>query len=454
MTWGDTNVNHTTDTKGMSRRRLLQIMGAGAAAIPAASMFGGNSALAAPLARRARPQSGEVVELTLAYLGDANQQATWEALFAAFNEAHPDIRLKATGIAAGNWGNYVSTVATQIAGGAKYDIVYVATEGQRMFASRGILLPLDEFIARDQDVIDDYFADVPANLLGWTQQYGSPDGQTYFLPGGYNTVVMYCNTHVFEDAGAELPAADWTWDDWYDAGVAIRDKVGGFIYPLGSGFPFVQTMPWLLTNGTSTMDADWATATFNSPAAAEAAEFVKTCIADGLSPEPGGEFDALAQLQDGKLGSIAGGRWVTGDMRRLDLVDSIQLVNWPSKVSNGSPIGWDGWPIMKASEHPDEAWEFLKWLTTPEASIYYAVQGGTNIPARSSIATSEVFLQNAPAGSELLSGAVEYATPIPSPDNLLDVEAAVNDGWLAAITGTQEVQAALDAANEAIQAVL
>ena len=35
----------------MSRRRLLQIMGAGAAAIPAASMFGGNSALAAPLAR-------------------------------------------------------------------------------------------------------------------------------------------------------------------------------------------------------------------------------------------------------------------------------------------------------------------------------------------------------------------------------------------------------------------
>ena len=66
----------------------------------------------------------------------------------AFNEAHPDIRLKATGIAAGNWGNYVSTVATQIAGGAKYDIVYVATEGQRMFASRGILLPLDEFIAR------------------------------------------------------------------------------------------------------------------------------------------------------------------------------------------------------------------------------------------------------------------------------------------------------------------
>ena len=34
-------------------------------------------------------------------------------------------------------------------------------------------------------------------------------------------------------------------------------------------------MPWLLTNGASTMDADWATATFNSPEAVAAAEFAK-----------------------------------------------------------------------------------------------------------------------------------------------------------------------------------
>ena len=47
----------------------------------------------------------------------------------------------------------------------------------------------------------DYYADVPANLLEWTQKYGSPDGQTYFIPGGYNTVVMYCNVEVFEVHG-------------------------------------------------------------------------------------------------------------------------------------------------------------------------------------------------------------------------------------------------------------
>ena len=109
---------------------------------------------------------------------------------------------------------------------------------------------------------------------------------------------------------------------------------------------------------------------------------------------------------------------------------------------------------MKSSEHPDEAWEFLKWLTSVEASEYYAEIGGTNIPARNSIATSDSFLANAPAGSELLPAAITFATPIPSPDNLPDVETAVNDGWQAAIVGTKPVQEALDEANETIQSLL
>ncbi len=441
---------------GFSRRRLLQLAGAAAAVPMLHRITAAGTASAAVTRPRSgrRPASGDVVTLSLAYLGDANQQAAWDALFQAFNEAHPEIKLEANGIPAGSWGNYVTTVATQLAGGQKYDIVYVATEGQRLFATKDLLLPLDDYIAADQDVIDDYFADVDPNLKEWTAKYGSPDGKTYYIPGGYNTMVLYANTKVFEDAGVELPESDWTWDEFHEAGMKIKESSGAFLHPMGSGFPFGQIMPWLLTNGASTMDEEWTTATFNSPAAVEAAEYVKQFIDDGLSPVPGGEFDALAQLSDGKLATIGGGRWVTGDIRRLELVDQIRIVNFPTKTGNGSPIGWDGWPIMKSSEHPDEAWEFLKWLTSVEASEYYAEIGGTNIPARNSIATSDSFLANAPAGSELLPAAITFATPIPSPDNLPDVETAVNDGWQAAIVGTKPVQEALDEANETIQSLL
>lgn len=115
------------NTAGMSRRRMLQLMGTAAVAVPTLGSFGGAAAAAGRTTRTLgseagrRTASGETVELSLAYLGDANQQATWEALFAEFNKANPNITIKATGLAAGNWGSYVSTVATQIAGGAKYE---------------------------------------------------------------------------------------------------------------------------------------------------------------------------------------------------------------------------------------------------------------------------------------------------------------------------------------------
>ena len=63
-------------------------------------------------------------------------------------------------------------------------------------------------------------------------------------------------------------------------------------------------------------------------------------------------------------------------------------------------------------------------------------------------------IADAPAGSELLAAAISYATPIPSPDNLPEVETAVNDGWQAAIVGNAPAQDALDEANETIQSLL
>ena len=43
---------------------------------------------------------------------------------------------------------------------------------------------------------------------------------------------------------------------------------------------------------------------------------------------------------------------------------------------------------------------------------------------------------------------------VPSPDNLVEIDSAINDGWHAAIVGNTPVQEALDDANEAIQDLL
>lgn len=429
-----------------SRRRVLRAAGGAAAWLPLASAL--SSCLT--LGVEGSPDG----PLEVLYLGDATQQESFNQLFDAFQQAHPDIGINARGIAAGDWGTFANTVSTQIAGGKVPDVIQVATEGQRLFAAKGLMEPLDAYMERDRDLVDAYFADVDPRLREWTVTYGSPDGHTYYIPGGYNTTVLYCNTEVFDAAGVELPEREWTWQEFRAAGERIKERTGAFLIPLGFSFPFVDIMPWLLTNGASTLDEDWARGTFASDAAVEAATFVKGLIDDGLAPKPGGTFDAMGQLRNGNLATLGGGRWPTLDVRRLDLLDRVRIVSWPANARPGSPVGWDGWPILKASRKKEKAWTFLTWLMSREASVFYAENGGSTIPARNSVATAEPFLDQAPPGTELLPEAVTYGTPIPSPERGSEVQDVVTQGWQAAITGTKPVRDALEEANDRLGGLL
>jgi len=45
-------------------------------------------------------------------------------------------------------------------------------------------------------------------------------------------------------------------DDFEAAAAQIKDKTGAYILPFGSA-QFTDIMPWLLSNGASTLNADW-----------------------------------------------------------------------------------------------------------------------------------------------------------------------------------------------------
>ncbi|MDO5661090.1 MAG: extracellular solute-binding protein [Brachybacterium sp.] len=441
----------TSPRLSVPRRSLLR---GGAAAALAVPTLGALSACNSGGSGGGGDDGDGTGELTLIYMGDADQQATFQSLFDEFQESHPDITLNANGIASGDWATFGSTVSTRIAGGESADIISVATEGQRLMSSRDLFEPLDEYIEQDSEETDDFYAQVNPRMVEWLDTYGSPDGQTYFVPGGYNTVVHYLNKDIFEDAGIDLPSADWTWEDYRSIGEQIKEETGAFIGTAGSGFPFGQILPWLNSNGASTLDDAWETATFDSPEAIEAAEFVKALVEDELVPTPGGEFDGPTQYERGNLAVLSGGRYVLPSVRRLELVDRTQVVNFPQNAGPGSPIGWDGWAIFKASQNKAAAWTFLKWLMSVEASTYYAEQGGTNVPIREDVSDSEAFLQDAPEGTELIAEAIEFATPVPSPDQQAEVDSHVNSGWEAAILGSKPVEDALGEANEAMQALL
>jgi len=431
----------------MSALTLTMAACSGSDAEPDAS--GGGTAVASG--------DGTSGEVTFAYLGDASQQDAFEAMFSVFNEQYPDIKLNAQGIPSGDWATFSNTVATRLAGGEKIDIIQIATEGQRLFASKGLLEPLEPYFERDQEFVDDYFDDISPRLAQFNETYASdPDGNVVFVPGGFNTVGMYLNKQVFDESGVEIPAdGNWTWDEFVEAGETIKAKTGAYLVSSDapSGY-FTGVMPWLTTNGASTFDDTWTTPTFDSPAAVEAAEFARSLVEMGLSPEPGGQFDMYTQFAQGNLAVIQGGRWPTINLREVDMVDSTVFVQTPTNVSNGSPVGWDAWNITKESENKEAAWTFIKFLMSTEAGEYFATVGGTIVPARESVAASAAFTDNAPEFSTRLSEAMDFATAIPSPDRGAEVQKVIEEAWLTILTGNGDAQETLSKAQQELTALV
>ncbi|HEY8457391.1 MAG TPA: sugar ABC transporter substrate-binding protein [Actinopolymorphaceae bacterium] len=441
----------TTETgsqAGPSRRGFLK----GAAGIGIG--FAASLGAATSCSRGGGGGQGSAGKVTLVYSGDAEQKKIWEALFDDFRKEHPDIDLEAKNIPSASWSEFFDTVSVQIAGGQVPDIVRVATEGQRLFASRELVLPIDEYIERDKEELQPYFDDVHPNLITWTNELTSPGDETYYLPHGFNTMCIHYNVEVFERAGVEEPTDDWTWEDFYNAAQTIVAKLPGtFAMDVPPAY-FGSVMPWLLTNGASTMNADWTASTVASPEAVEAAEFMRSLVAEGLSPKPGGEYDPFTAMAQGKLAMVGGGRWPVISLRNLKIVDKVKIVAWPQAKRKGSPVGWDAYPIMKEAQNKEGAWEFVKFMAGKKATRRFAELAGTIVPPLRSVAQSEAFFDNAPEGSEKLYEALEYATPIPSPDKGNVIEQDIIDTFEQILVGNSEPQAALEELHEKIESNL
>lgn len=427
-----------------SRRSMLRLLGA--ASVPVA---GGLAACGG--APGAATQGAGAGTVEFVYLGDVNQREQFEALFAQFNEQHPEVDLRATA-KSGTWAQFAYAVATQIAGGEPPDIIQIATEGQRLFASKGVLEPLNDFIESDRTFVDEYYDDIHDNLRWWTQQYGSPNDNTYYIPGGYNPIVQFCNMELLDQAGVDLPDEGWSWDDLMSAGRKVKAQ-GAYLMTIENGY-WHDVLPWLANNGTSSLDDEWSSSTMNSAEAIEAAEMARALVAEGFAPQPGGNYDAPTLMQRGELAAFHDGAFGIVNADRIGMTDKIKVVFFPNNGVHGSPVGWDAWDITKESQNKDDAWTFIKFLMSVEGSAFFAETGGTIVPARRSVATSDSFLGGAPEGSIKLVEALDTATPVPSPDRGPEIQDIVEEGWLQVISGYADARTQLNKTHDKIGPLL
>ena len=190
---------------------LFVLVGCAApAAAPADAPGDGDTAAAdAPAA------GDEQIELRVAWWGSQNRHDRTIKAIELFEEAYPniDVIYEFSG-----WDDHWTKMATQAAGGNLPDVMQQDYARLEEWVDRGLMMPLDDYV--DDGTLN--FADVSEGELAG----GRVDGVLYAVNLGTNSQAVLIDLDAFAEAGIDVPAQDWSWEDLERISTELHDALG------------------------------------------------------------------------------------------------------------------------------------------------------------------------------------------------------------------------------------
>ncbi|WP_308415509.1 ABC transporter substrate-binding protein [Sporanaerobium hydrogeniformans] len=125
-----------------------------------------------------------------------------------YHALHPNITIVQDGVTGEQ---YKTKIKTAFAAGEAPDIAYMFGGGSfvKPYIDAGYLLPIDEYLTED----------TKSKILDGMLENCMYNGKTYTLPTITFLANLYCNTEMFEKAGAEYPT---TWEELLEASKKLR----------------------------------------------------------------------------------------------------------------------------------------------------------------------------------------------------------------------------------------
>jgi multiple sugar transport system substrate-binding protein len=324
---------------------------------------------------------------------------------------------------------------------------------------RAAVLSLEPFLDADPSFnTDDFY---PSLLEQFTWQ-----GQRWGLPAELQPYVIEYNKDLFDAAGVDYPALDWTTDDFTELAVALTQGEGeakqyGFV---PQAFELSDMLLLIERRGARLIDesADPPVFTFNDPATVEALRWYA-----GLSTEHEAKPVFMADLtdvadatgfflkQEGLISEGRGAMWA-----RLGLMVIVGLGGGRDELNTGVaplPFGADGasgggsaygYFISAQTESRQACWQWITFLTEqPDLA-----QG---LPARRSVAESDAYRQRVGAEQAAVYQACVAGAGRASGFDLFAGEEWLSGGilWLGraydqVVNGEASVEEALNAAQK------
>ncbi len=374
-----------------------------------------------------------------------------------FNEVYPDIEVELEFLS----GDIAAAFAAQAASGSLPDVIFLADLFVVPFVQGDIVIDMEP-LAEADETFD--LSDVYANMLDLSRVGGEG---LYMIPSSFDVVTMYYNTTMFEEAGAPLPSADWTWDDYIAACSIIRAELGNYCLSNGTAQDAYQWwanyVPWISGYGGQLLEEDGVTVALDSPEVIQAMEgwtglWTEHDIAQPLDFDAGGECFIV--------GECATTLFIPGYMGAVRALEPAPF-DWDVEVIPTHPegkftgMGTFGFAVSSSSEYPELAWELVKGLVSVDTQITLA-ENYSGIPLLQSLREDPAIVELAGPPDNItafIENGENGITPTYFPGECGSLYAGliqqeIEDALEASILGMMSVEDAFTFADENIQRCL
>ena len=320
---------------------------------------------------------------------DANQEPGIKEILGDFT-AKTGIQTK---ISVVRWADYWTAMEAAAQGGQLPDVFWMHSNESERYMSNDMLLDLTDKI-KNSEVIK--MENYPKDIWGLY----SYEGKNYAVPKDIDTIALWYNKKLFDEAGLSYPTADWTWDDVTEAARKLKKDDGsqyGLCLKPDNNQAGYYNM--ILDNGGFILNKDKTKSGIDDPKTIEAMKIVETWVKEGLIPsaETMAENAEDVLFQSGKAAMCFQGSWMIAAHKNneysLANADCIELPKDKTTGRRVSIYNGLGWAAAKNTKHPEEAWKLIEYLGSEEAQRKQASLGVTMSAYKG---TSEEWAKSAP----------------------------------------------------------
>lgn len=352
----------------MKFKKALAMVLAGAMALSLAAC-GGNGNSESTDDNQAKADSGELS----VSIWDSYQEPGIKEILADFTE-ETGIKTKLTVV---KWDEYWTMLEAGAQGGSLPDVFWMHSNESERYMSNGMLLDLTDKIA-ESDIIDP--ENYPEDIWGL---YTYED-KYYAVPKDVDTIALWYNKTMFDEAGLAYPTADWTWDDVTEAAKKLT-KEDGSQYGLAMRNDNNQEGYYnmVFDNGGYIISDDKTKSGWDDPKTIEAMETLEGWIQDGLMPslETMSENSVDVLFQSGKVAMVCQGSWMLPAYKSNEYTsENCDVVELPKNATTGrraSVYNGLGWAASANGKNTENAWKLIEYLGSKEAQEKQAELGVT-----------------------------------------------------------------------------